>query len=273
MLVAGDGEGSGRRRVGRRRRRQVARPLLRVVRRDRAALQRELDQGADLVVTDTNRQRAARHWGAVRDMTGYTERAGAKALVADPGDKPLEPFPGAGDDTKTVTEQRAASRRSWRRPMAIRSSSRPRPGRRWRSTATRFTAWTEGSGGRGGRGEAFVIDLASPVTTEQVTLVQPQTGIRDRSITGATLTFDGKDAIRVTLGPESRTVAGQVVTFPRRTFHKLEIAVDAVESPTNGLGPVGFAEVKIPGASPVDELVRLPVDLLRAAGKSSLRTT
>src|SRR5262249_35849626 len=108
------------------------------------------------------------------------------------------------------------------------------------------------------------------VTTDQVNLVQPQTGIRDRFIDHATLTFDGKDSVGITLGPESRTPTGQTVTFPKRTFHKLAITVDSVVSPTNGLGPVGFAEARTPARQPVDEIVRLPVDLLRAAGASSL---
>ncbi|HZP29242.1 MAG TPA: alpha-(1-_3)-arabinofuranosyltransferase family protein [Acidimicrobiia bacterium] len=235
--------------------------------KDHKGLQRELAAGADLVVTDTNR-RAARHWGAIRDVTGYTERAGEKPLVKDPGDKPLEPFPGAGDDTKTVTEQRGVASvmaTTYGDPLFLSPENRP---------AMAFdgdpsTAWIEGAGAKA-VGESLVIDLGSSVTTDHVTLVQPQTGIRDRYITGATLTFDGKDSTSITLGPDSRTAAGQVVTFPKRTFHKLSVTVDTVESPTDGLGPVGFAEVVIPGHQPVDELVRLPVDLLRAAGKSSL---
>ena len=180
-------------------------------------------------------------------MTGYTERAGEKPLVADPGDKPLEPFPGAGDDTKTVTEQRGVASimaTTYGDPLFLSPEDRPAMA----FDGDPLTVWTEGAGAKA-VGEKLVIDLGSPVTTDRVTLVQPQTGIRDRSITGATLTFDGKDATSITLGPESRNATGQVVTFPRRTFHKLEISVDAVESPTNGLGPVGFAEVEIPGAS------------------------
>ena len=218
-------------------------------------------------MTDTNR-RQARHWGAIRDVTGYTERAGEKPLVKDPGDKPLDPFPGAGDDTKTVTEQRGVASimaTTYGDPLLLTPEDRPAMA----FDGDPLTAWTEGAGAKA-VGEKLVIDLGSSVTTDQVNLVQPQTGIRDRFIDHATLTFDGKTSVGVTLGPESRTATGQTVTFPKRTFHKLQITVDSVVSPTNGLGPVGFAEVRIPGAPPVDELVRLPVDLLHAAGKSSI---
>ena len=235
--------------------------------KDPAGLKRALSQGADLVVTDTNRRRA-RHWGAIRDVTGYTERAGEKPLVKDPGDKPLDPFPGAGDDTKTVTEQRGVASimaTTYGDPLLLTPEDRPAMA----FDGDLLTAWTEGAGAKA-VDQKLVIDLGRDVTTDQVNLVQPQTGIRDRSIDHATLTFDGKDATGITLGPESRTPTGQTFTFPKRTFHKLEITVDSVVSPTNGLGPVGFAEVRIPGTQPVDELVRLPVDLLRAAGASSL---
>ena len=65
---------------------------------------------------------------------------------------------------------------------------------------------------------------------------------------------------------------GRTVTFPPRTFRKLEITVDSVATATNGLGPVGFAEVGI-GDRHVDELVRMPVDLLKYRGHEPRTTT
>ena len=186
----------------------------------------------------------ARHWGAVRDMTGYTERAGEKPLVADPGDKPLEPFPGAGDDTKTVTEQRGVALGhgdDLRRPALPLARGPAGDGVRRRPAH----GVDRGRGRQGGRGEARHRPRRSPVTTDQVTLVQPQTGhprpVDHRRDADAS-TARTRSASRSVA--DSRTGGGQIVTFPRRTFHKLEITVDAVESPTNGLGPVGFAEVE-----------------------------
>ena len=76
---------------------------------DPDGMQRALDDGAQLVLTDTNR-RQARRWGTVRENVGYTERAGEEALDDDPTDNRLEVFPGAGDETQTVVEQRGVVR-------------------------------------------------------------------------------------------------------------------------------------------------------------------
>ena len=104
--------------------------------------------------------------------------------------------------------------------------------------------------------------------------MQPQTGDPDRHITRVTLTFDGGHPVSIPLAPSSRTAAGQVVTFPARTFTTLRITVSGVtvDDPTSPVGSrssTGFAEVGIPGIS-VDETVSMPQDLLRAAGASSL---
>ncbi|MGQ0803305.1 MAG: discoidin domain-containing protein, partial [Actinomycetota bacterium] len=82
------------------------------------------------------------------------------------------------------------------------------------------------------------------------------------------------------LGDESRTDAGQTVTFPRRTVRRLEIVVedDNIGSRANYIGTsgVGFAEIRLrddaPGAEDVrvEELVRMPTDLTGAPGAGSL---
>src|SRR5205807_5584316 len=103
-----------------------------------------LARDADLVVTDTNRRRA-RHWGAVRDETGYTEQVGEQPLVTDPGDKRLDPFPDAGDDTRTVAIERgvgSVQASTYGDPLLLTPEDRP---------AMAFdgdlrTAWIEGAG-------------------------------------------------------------------------------------------------------------------------------
>ena len=133
-----------------------------------------------------------------------------------------------------------------------------------------LTAWTEGAGAKA-VGEKLVIDLGSDVTTDQVNLVQPQTGIRDRSIDHATLTFDDKDSTGSRSGPSRARPRARRSRSRSARSTSSQITVDGVVSPTNGLGPVGFAEVRIPGRQPVDELVRLPVDLLPRRGHELAR--
>jgi len=78
----------------------------------------------------------------------------------------------------------------------------------------------------------------------------------------------------VPLDDRSRVQPGQVVHFPKRTFQHLEIEVrqtNVAKRPEyDGVSGVGFAEVRIPGVAPVDELVRPPTDLLTWAGASSI---
>jgi hypothetical protein len=74
-------------------------------------------------------------------------------------------------------------------------------------------------------------------------------------------------SVHVDLTDESRTPDGQDLTFPSRTFSRLDITIDGANVPTSrsaGLSPVGFAEVRIPGVT-MDEYLRLPTDVLSNA--------
>jgi arabinofuranan 3-O-arabinosyltransferase len=229
-------------------------------------LRKLLAAGADLVVTDTNRRRA-RTWGAARDVTGYTEVAGEQPFVANAGDQRLTVFPDAGDDARSVAIRRGVRRvRASTYGDPIRFTPEDRPSNALDGDVT--TAWREGAG-VDPLGARLVVDLDAPVTTEYVTLVQPQTGLRSRSITKVGLRFDGGDVRQFTLGPDSLGPDGQRIDIGHRTFRKLELLVDGTESPTGGASAVGFAEVKIPGVQ-VDETIRLPKDLLRAVGDRSI---
>ena len=116
-------------------------------------------------------------------------------------------------------------------------------------------------------GERLVIDLDRPLTTDRVTLLQPVNGVRNRWITQATLRFDGDETEPVELTDASRSEPGQVVTFERRTFTRLEIGVAADnigDRPRwGGVSGVGFAEVALGDpAIRVEEVIRPPTDVL-----------
>ena len=123
-------------------------------------------------------------------------------------------------------------------------------------------------------GEYLVVTTDEPVTTDRVTLLQ-NPGDKNRWISDVTLTFDG-----VRAGARRRWTArrgpapARPSAFPERTFDTLRITIDRTDpadAPSfRGLADVGFAEVIIPGVGPIEEVVRPPVDLLRAAGDGSI---
>ena len=236
---------------------------------DPAGFQRIYDGGADLLVTDTNRKRAER-WGTIREQFGYTERADEVAPY-DPTDQRLEVFPGQSSADQTVTEQRGGAvvtATAYGNPVTYTPDDRPAnamdgdPASSWRVGAIDDPI-----------GQRLIIDLAQPVTTDHLTLLQPLNLVRNRYLTKVRLHFDDQPPVEVALGPESRQEPGQVVTFPQRTFHHLEIEVvetNIAKRPYyDGVSGVGFAEVGIDGVH-VDELVRPPTDLLDQAGASSI---
>jgi arabinofuranan 3-O-arabinosyltransferase len=234
-----------------------------------------LAAGADLVLTDSNRRRAMR-WGTIRENSGYTEQAGEQPLVPDPTDARLPLFPGTGDAAMTVAQLRgiAGVRAShYGNPVSYAPGDRPALA----LDGDPLTAWKVGAF-NGVKGERLRIDLAGDVTTDRVRVVQPQAGPADRFITRTTLHFDRGLDVTVDLGPDSRRPTGQLLTFPSRTFTRLELVIDAdnvgQRADYRGTSGVGFAEVSIGdgtlpgGAVRADEVIRLPVDLLGAVGNA-----
>ena len=244
-------------------------------------LQQALDDGADLLVSDTNRLRAER-WTGVRENFGYVEQPGVEPLKRDPNDNRLPLFPGETAANETTLSLHAPGQAAqvtsvtasgYGNSFAYGPWDRPDRGIDGDlGTAWRVGAFTDPTG------EQWQTTLAAPTTTDHVTLTQPLTGPRNRWITRATLTFDGGSPVTVDMSPSSRTQAGQVVSFPSRTFRTLRIQVDATnygrQRSYDNVSAVGFAEVGIPGANgqPVkaDEVLRMPSDTLNAAGASSL---
>jgi arabinofuranan 3-O-arabinosyltransferase len=233
-------------------------------------LQAMLSEGADLVVTDTNRKQA-RSWGTLRETVGYTEQAGEEPLKYKPGDQRLEVFPGASDDAYTVTEQLGGVKvlaTDYGNVGTLTANDRPALA----MDGDPLTAWRVADRGDP-RGERLVIRADEPVTTDHIDLLQPQNGVRTRWLTKVRLTFDGRDPIDLDLGDESLAPPGQRVDIGQRTFSTLEIEVledSAGRRPRYDTeSGVGFAEVRV-GDLRVREVVRPPVDLVDAAGSDSI---
>jgi arabinofuranan 3-O-arabinosyltransferase len=232
-----------------------------------------LDEGAALLLTDSNRKRGER-WTTIRHTRGYTEAADEEPLVTDISDNRLPVFPDATSDTQTVSvyeggiEARATS-------YGNTITFTPEDRAAYAVDGDPETAWRTGAFSDA-RGERLELTLTSPVTTDHVTLLQPTTAVSNRFIESVRLRFDDGDALDVDLTERSREAPGQVVTFPRRTFEKLSLEILSDTAGDNlvrygGLSSEGFAEVTIgDDDARVDEIVRLPNDLLEAAGADSM---
>jgi hypothetical protein len=231
---------------------------------------RALSDGAALLLTDSNRKRA-RRWSTVRENTGYTERAGETPLVDDPSDNRLPLFPDAKDDAYTTVQQRGvASVQASDYGNPVSYTAEDRPANAFDGDTT--TAWRTGAFDAV-KGERLVLKTKAPVTTDHVTVVQPLTGPRNRFITRLKVSLDGKAIGTFDLGDPSRTEEGQALSLGgRRTFSTLTLTIEGdnvgKRALYDGYSGVGLSEVRV-GDVHLDEVVKLPTDLLSTAGKGS----
>ncbi|HEX7097276.1 MAG TPA: alpha-(1-_3)-arabinofuranosyltransferase family protein, partial [Acidimicrobiales bacterium] len=230
---------------------------------DPDALVATLERGADLLLTDGNRRRAQR-WGTVKENNGFTEQPGAEPLEDDSKDTRLALFPDADDDARTIADYRGVAdveASSYGNIVAYSAESRPS----FAIDGDLRTAWRVG-GFADVIGERIRVTLDEPVTTDVITVAQTQ---GNRFITQLAVRVDGEHVTTVSLGDESFTDAGQVVDLGgMRSVRELELEV--VDANVKGLpnylswSTVGLREIGIPGVQ-LEELIRLPRDLLRAA--------
>jgi len=240
-----------------------------------AALRAKASEGGSvLVVTDTNRKRS-RRWGSLSWNLGYTERAGEQPLVKDENNAPLELFPDQKVTAQTTVEtpgvQVAATK--YGQDNLYEPQYRPVRG----IDGDVHTAWTVGQFGTV-IGQRWQVRVDDGVSTDHVNIVQPLGPGNDRYLTKVELTFDGKDATTVDLGPESRTDAGQTIPFPKRSFHTLGVKIvdtnvgdDATPPYQNG---VGLAEVRLENTATgalvvAHEVTVMPTDLVTTAAKQA----
>lgn len=229
-----------------------------------------LAHGAALVVTDTNRKQAFR-WDTLTANTGYIESPTSNPAKTDLSDSPINLFPKAPMSARTTAYDIGAvhvTASSYGNTVSYTPEDRAYNA----IDGNLDTNWETGTFVPNPHGQWWQVSFANPITESHITLVQPLTGDTSRWITRATLTFDGKHRVTVNLGPASRTASGQVVSFSPRAFKSLRITIDSTSndnaSPATA-SAVGFAEVQIPGQH-VTEMIKMPSDLLSAAGKSSI---
>jgi arabinofuranan 3-O-arabinosyltransferase len=245
------------------------RPVFELASLSDAQLREALAAHATLVLTDTNRRRPESFFASIRDTTGATERSGQQLLAADPNDQRFDLFPGTSDASRTVAEQHGGVVDATSYGDVDRYTPEDRPVNAVDGNLQ--TAWRV-SGSAPLHGDRLVLRPSRAVHTNEVTLVQPQAGVRDRWITRVRLSFDRGKPVTINLGPASLTPEGQVVRFSARTVKRLDVEPLetnwASNANTAGANPVGFAEVRL-GTSVVTETIRLPVDLAQRGGTAS----
>jgi arabinofuranan 3-O-arabinosyltransferase len=220
--------------------------------------------GSTIVATDTN-PLAQYKWGSLRDNVGQVEQPGAGSLVSNPSEYTLPVFPGettADQTIAVVTGIKSVRATDYGYPESFTPETKPL----YAVDGDPSTAWSFGDHEPVG-GTRIQIDLKDPVTTNHVTLHQLKvTQPIPRRITSVTLLFDGKSPVTVPLTSASVAAAGQVVSFPTRTFSQLQVVVNGATGGHNkrydGLPEVGFTEISIPGVPPAGETLRLPTDAL-----------
>ncbi len=236
---------------------------------DPARLRQLSARGAHLVVTDTNRKEAFR-WDTLTANAGYTETPSDNPAKTDLSDSPVALFPDTGMNSKTVATYVGAvnvTASSYGNSVSYTPEDQA-----YSAIDGNFdTAWITGTFLPNPAGQWWQTQFGHQVTTDHITLVQPQRGDRSRWVSAVTLTFDGKHPMRYDLTSASHATTGQTLHFPTRTFHTLRITLDGTTdshvTPLNA-SAVGFSEVEIPGQT-VRQVIQMPSQMLSALGSAS----
>ena len=236
---------------------------------DPSRLKQLAGRGAQLVLTDTNRKQAFQ-WASMTANTGFTETPSDDPTKTDPKDSPIELFPDAGLSSKTVASYDGA--------VNITASSygngityNPEYAASSAIDNDFDSAWITGTFVPNPAGQWWQAEFANAVTTNHITLVQPQRGDRSRWISSVTVTFDGKDPERFNLTQASHAQTGQTLTFPTKSFHTLRVTIDGTTNDHQDFhiaSAVGFSEVEIPGQM-VRQMVDMPTQMLGSLGATS----
>lgn len=224
---------------------------------DDATLSGALDAGAHLVLTDSNRRRIQTWFYSLRDTRGPTEAAGETAEDPTGYDFRLDPFPGTGDDSRTVVERIGGQVQG----SGGRGPERPEDRATHAVDGDVTTAWRV-AGEVAGQHLHVRFDGAVPV--DQLRLVQAAPPPGGRALARVAVRVGDDAPVEVDLGPESLTPAGQVVVVPGRSVQ--DVTVELLTTTAGAPTTVGLAELRV-GDRRVAESVRPPVDLLRRVGE------
>ena len=231
---------------------------------NRDALQSLLADGAALIVTDSNRDRA-HQWRGSQHVWGFTEEGGdlPGVLRRDEQDQRLPVFTSNDSATQTIAlldDGFTARATSYGDPQALLAQYRAAMA----VDGDSQTAWTVGI-----HGDPVGERIEVSFTAGSLSLLQPRgaatgarvTQVRVRDLSGST----SGDGQLVAIDDRSFVDGGQLVAVPAGVPISVEItaAAGVAEHPDQG---VGFAELGV-GVHP--ETVRVPLDGLAAAATST----
>jgi hypothetical protein len=232
---------------------------------DDAELDAALAEGADLILTDTNRRRIQTWFYSIRETRGPTEQEGETLDEPSGYDARLDPLAAAGDDGRTVVRQVGGS------VSASITGGAERPESRAAAAVDGFvdTAWEIPA--RSAIGARWTVEVDDPAMVDGVTIVQSQRGDAGPAITSIRLTVGEDPPMDVVLDDRSHTDEGQEIAVPGGAAERIDIEITGVTGPVADarVDLVGLAEVRS-AIGPVTETVRLPVDMLDRAGDDSL---
>lgn len=226
---------------------------------DPAEVAQALGNGASLIVTDSNRDRA-HHWRSSQDVHGATEFGGPEVDVLrfEPADQRLPVFDTTEAATQTVAIQDGpvrATASAYGEPFAYLPEHRPvmaidgDPSTSW-IVADRSPAV----------GEFIRLDVSSDF--DHVTLRQPDSPAGTRVITDVRITGVGKP-ILVALDSRSLAGTGQRIDVNGAAGSTVDIVITGTSAPqppiAAAIGAVGFAEIEL-GLVPTAEVIRVPHD-------------
>jgi arabinofuranan 3-O-arabinosyltransferase len=226
---------------------------------DDEALEAALDGGADLIVTDTNRRRIETWFYSIRDTKGPTERAGEVAADPTGYDFRLDPFPGTGDDHRSVVEHVGGTVEG----TGGRGPEAPEHRASQAVDGDRTTAWRVAGPDVGGH--HLTLTFGEPVPAGEVRILRAPVADGARQLARVRVHVDDRPPVEVDLSAPA-DADGQLVDIDPGPVRQVRIELVAV-----GPGrpePVGLAEVAV-GSAEVAETVRLPVDLLDRAGSGA----
>lgn len=200
----------------------------------------ELDRGASVFITDTNRLRRGRSSLGARATLPESERKRTENLFLRPGTQSVAVFGDATSITSVAAGELIASGAAHRPAAAFDADPR--------------TTWLTGAGLPLGT-NGLRIELREPRQIDSVEVRSAQDP-GDRTVESIRVVFPDGTSI-----PASMRNGVASVAFAPVTVESLQILVTRVGA---GAGPYGFSEVRIEGLD-LGEVIQLPDDLQRAA--------
>jgi arabinofuranan 3-O-arabinosyltransferase len=205
-----------------------------------AELLDELDRGAAVYITDTNRLRRGRSSLGARATLSDSERKRTENLFLEPGTQSVAAFTDATSIT-SISEGELVAVGAVHRPGAA-------------FDGDQRTSWQTGAGLPLGT-NGLRIDLRAPREIDSV-VVRASQDSGNRSVQSIRVDFPDGTSL-----PAAMRNGVASLSFKPVTVDSLEIVVTSVGG---GAGPFGFSEVEIEGLD-LGEVIQLPDDLRMAA--------